>query len=362
MAAKLDFYSYDATTKTESLLKGTYSLGDIFKGSSSIGALKIYNSGDKKAVKPILSLRPYNNKTEIIPWKGLSFSPDYDFASSLELEDIEPGKFSTGKDIYSEDFSTYDYTSAQPIAGTDWSVWHNAASIDPWYAYSKSLYFYGVDPRFNDLPENTDTTTILTPSISILGAAKDFEIQATMSCLKNSFIGWVFRDNYIVTVSGIREDFKEEVYQLGHQYALQIWYGDPKKNKSWWTPLNDFDLGNSVNGTKIIIKLEDKIISDQIVPVFQIWTDTDDTTKDPNFIYVLEEDKRKTCYSGVSSVPSLIGYEPISANMSNMVIDNIKMVVQKDNGIIYLRSQVPTDTNLSGIQYFLLDIDYGAED
>ena len=53
MAAKLDFYSYDATTKTESLLKGTYSLGDIFKGSSSIGALKIYNSGDKKAIKPI---------------------------------------------------------------------------------------------------------------------------------------------------------------------------------------------------------------------------------------------------------------------------------------------------------------------
>ena len=30
MAAKLDFYSYDATTKTESLLKGTYSLGDIY--------------------------------------------------------------------------------------------------------------------------------------------------------------------------------------------------------------------------------------------------------------------------------------------------------------------------------------------
>jgi hypothetical protein len=33
-----------------------------------------------------------------------------------------------------------------------------------------------------------------------------------MSCLKNSFIGWIFRDNYIVTISGIREDFKDTIY------------------------------------------------------------------------------------------------------------------------------------------------------
>ena len=36
--------------------------------------------------------------------------------------------------------------------------------------------------------------------------------EKTMSCLKNSFIGWIFRDNYIVTISGIREDFKDTIY------------------------------------------------------------------------------------------------------------------------------------------------------
>ncbi len=358
MAAQLDFYSYDETTKISTALSGTYSLGDIFKGASGIGALRIYNSGTKTAVNPIVSFEAYNNNTSILDWKGLSFSKDYDYDKTLSLGNIAPGEFAVGKNIYVEDFDTYDYQSARPIASDDWVAWHNSASIDPWYAYSKSLYFYGVDSRFSNLPENTDTTAILIPSENILGKAKDFTISATMSCLKNSFIGWIFRDNYIVTISGIREDFKDTIYQLGHQYALQIWYGDPKKNKAWWTPLEDFDLGNSVNGTEITISLEDK----DGIPVFKIWLDTTDTTKDPSFIYVLEEDKRKSCYSAAESIPEIIGYEPISANMSNMVIDNIKMITKNDLGIIYLRSQIPSDTKLSGTQYFLLDINYGSED
>ena len=73
------------------------------------------------------------------------------------------------------------------------------------------------------------------------------------------------------------------------------------------------------------------------IPVFKIWVDSD-TEAEPSFLYVLEEDKRKSCYSNVESVPSLIGYEPISANMSNMVIDDIKMTTKDDLGIIYLRS------------------------
>ena len=357
MAAQLDFYSYDETTKMSTALDGNYSLGDIFKGASGIGTLRVYNSGTKTAVNPVLSLGAYNDNTAIMNWKGLSFSKDYDYEKTLSLDNIAPGQFATGKNIYVEDFETYDYQSAQPIAGEDWKVWHNASSIDPWYAYSKALYYYGVDSRFSTLPENTDTTAILTPSTNILGKAKDFTISATMSCLKNSYIGWVFRDNYIVTISGIREDFKDTIYQLGHQYALQIWYGDPKKNKSWWTPLEDFDLGNSVNGTKFTISLEDV----NNIPVFKIWVDSD-TAAEPSFLYVLEEDKRKSCYSNIESVPSLIGYEPISDNMSNMVIDDIKMITKDDLGIIYLRSQIPADTKLSGTQYFLLDIDYGTED
>lgn len=362
MAAKLDFYSYDGITKVSSLLDGTYSLGDILKGSSEIGTLQVYNSGDKKAINPILKLKAYNDNSEVIGWKGLSFSPDYDFETTLELPDIEPETFAGGKNIYIEDFSIYDYTSAQPIAGNDWTVWHNSQSIDPWYAYSKALYFYGVDPRFSSLSQNTDTTTTITPSSSILGKEKDFLISASFSCLKNSFIGWVFRDNYIVTISGIREDFKEDIYQLGHQFALQIWYGDPQKHKSWWTPLEDFDLGNSVNGTKVWIQIQDQEINESAVPVFKIWLNTDDTTSDPTFTYVLEEDKRKTCYSDTASVPSIIGYEPISSNMSNMVVDDIKMIADTKSGIIYLKSEVPTTTKLTGIQYFLLDIDYGTED
>lgn len=362
MPAKLDFYSYDLTTKVSTPLNGTFSLGNIFKGSLGIGTLRLYNSGNKKAINPILKISSYNDNLEILPWKGISFSHDYDFSNQLTLEDIEPGSFAIGKDIYFEDFSNYNFQSAQPIVGENWSTWHNTNSIDPWYAYSKSLYYYGVDPRFSNLPQNTDTTSIITPSSKILGAAKDFTISATMSCLKNSYIGWIFRDNYIVTVSGIREDFKEDIYQLGHQYALQIWYGDPKKNKSWWTPLEDFDLGNSVNGTKIWIELTDQTLGEQTLPVFKIWTDTDDISKDPTFIYVLEQDKVKTCYSDISSIPKIIGYEPISENMSNMVIDDIKMIVKNQSGIIYLKSTVPSDTKLSGTQYFLLDIDYGSEE
>lgn len=362
MAAKLDFYSYDKETKISTLLDGNFSLGNIFKGSFGIGTLRVFNSGDKTAINPIIKISSYNDNTQILPWKGISFSQDYDFDNSLSLNDIPAGEFATGKDIYYEDFSNYDYQAAQPIAGENWSTWFNPNSIDPWYAYSKSLYYYGVDPRFNGLPENTDTTSIITPSSKILGPAKDFIISASMSCLKNSFIGWVFRDRYIVTVSGIREDFKEDIYQLGHQYALQIWYGDPKKNKSWWTPLEDFDLGNSVNNTKIWIELKDQTFGNQTIPVFRIWTDTDDISQEPTFLYVLEEDKRKTCYSDVNSIPQIIGYEPISDNMSNMVVDNIKMIVENNSGIIYLKSEIPSDTTLSGIQYFLLDIDYGSED
>ena len=55
MAAQLDFYSYDETTKISTALNGTYSLGDIFKGASGIGALRIYNSGTKTAVNPTVS-------------------------------------------------------------------------------------------------------------------------------------------------------------------------------------------------------------------------------------------------------------------------------------------------------------------
>jgi hypothetical protein len=55
MAAQLDFYNYDETTKISTALDGTYSLGDIFKGASGIGALRIYNSGTKTAVNPIVS-------------------------------------------------------------------------------------------------------------------------------------------------------------------------------------------------------------------------------------------------------------------------------------------------------------------
>ena len=356
MAAQLDFYKYDEITKVSTILNGEFSLGDIFKGTEGIGSLRLYNSGNKTAVKPILTLKQFEGNDAILNWKGLSFSRDYDFTPSLELENVAPGEFATGKNIYVENFDSYDYQSARPIAGGDWKTWN--ATIDPWYGYSKSLYYYGVDSRFSTLPPNADTTSILSPREGILGKAKDFTISATMSCLKNSYIGWIFRNNYIVTISGIREDFKDTIYQLGHQYALQIWYGDPKKNKSWWTPREDFDLGNSVNGTEITISLEDV----KSIPVFKIWIGTTDTSKDPSFIYALEEDKQKTCLSQEESVPKIIGYEPISENMSNMVIDNIKMISKNDLGIIYLRSKVPSDTKLSGTQYFLLDIDYGTEE
>ena len=79
MAAQLDFYSYDETTKISTALNGTYSLGDIFKGASGIGALRIYNSGTKTAVNPTVSFEAYNNNTSILDWKGLSFSKDYDY-------------------------------------------------------------------------------------------------------------------------------------------------------------------------------------------------------------------------------------------------------------------------------------------
>ena len=59
MAAQLDFYSYDETTKISTALNGTYSLGDIFKGASGIGTLRIYNSGTKTAVNPIVSFKAY---------------------------------------------------------------------------------------------------------------------------------------------------------------------------------------------------------------------------------------------------------------------------------------------------------------
>ena len=142
MAAQLDFYKYDEITKVSTILDGEFSLGDIFKGTEGIGSLRLYNSGNKTAVKPVLTLKEFEGNDAILNWKGLSFSRDYDFTSSLELENVAPGEFATGKNIYVENFDSYDYQSARPIAGEDWKTWN--ATIDPWYAYSKSLYRFTI--------------------------------------------------------------------------------------------------------------------------------------------------------------------------------------------------------------------------
>ena len=105
MSVDLKFYHYDVNTKQKTLITNGYNLGNLFKGSQKKFSFTIYNDGDTTAVSPFVSFKRYqSNSDKPIEWKSVSFMENSNYDKGLELPDIKPKSWLTGKDVYSEDF------------------------------------------------------------------------------------------------------------------------------------------------------------------------------------------------------------------------------------------------------------------
>lgn len=331
MTANLQFYHYDPSTKQKTLITNGYNMGKLFKGSQSKFAFTIVNTGDTAAVSPIISFKRYqNNNTEPIAWKKVSFMENSNYVDELALPDIEPNSALTGKDVYSEDFQGYPVVAGTPL-GSDWITWQG---VDKTFEVYNGWLQHNVD-----IQDGKAKWTAL-PS------ARDYFYSMNITIRDGCYGGILVRDEgdndtgYIILIQGVASRLGEVASNEG---IIQIYKGSFMSGiNSWILVKQSGSVGIRGTHDYMAIKLKENKIEvwykNKEKPVLT-YIDEDETYMDARIPIIL-------CSAGSGSVLSYF--------------DNIYMEVQNNDGIIWVKNEIP-DTDLTGTQLTLLDIKYGGE-
>lgn len=335
MAVDLKFYSVDDLgNKTE--LNGVTNFGNIYKGNQAIVRLAIYNNGDTTAYDPVLSIKQYGTNAIAPKWKSLSFdSSTSDWSDKLELDDIEPKSWLKGYDIASENWSSYS-----TLAGTEpddsWVL--KQSSKGYWNVYNGYLQHY---------PDTQDGTARWGKFLT----ASDFTFSMKISVRANTYGGVLIRDTgdydtgYIILVQGIQDYFRDQSITVS-EGVIQVFSGKFTSGYSTWKLLYE-SPSIGIRGTHDPFKF--KVKGNK----FQFWYNND-LDGDPLYEWVDSENT----YTN-ASIPVILTHAGYGTSIN--YFDDLSMVVENANGRVYVKSEVPSDTDLYGIQQCLLDVSYGGE-
>lgn len=335
MGVDLKFYSVnDSGKKTE--LNGSASFGNIYKGNQSILNLAIYNAGDTTAYSPILLVKPFNDSSEPVLWKTLSFDKNSsEWFESLELEDIEPHSWLKGYDIQIEDWSSYS-TAAGTSPSDDWILWQSARGY--WNVYNGYLQHY---------PDSQDGRA----SWGNFSVAADFEFSLKISIRANTYGGIIARHNgdsdtgYIILVQGIQDYFQDSSLSTG-EGVIQVYSGKFSSGHDSWKLLYE-SPSIGIRGTHDPFKIKLK------GNTFSFWYNND-FNDEP--LYTWTDPANTYTKASRPVICTHAGY-----GTSINYFDDLQMKVENSNGRVYLKSVIPENTTLYGLQYCLLDVEYGGE-
>lgn len=335
MAVDLKFYSVDDLGNKKELT-GSASFGNIYKGNQSIMNLAIYNAGDSTAFSPVLSVKQFGEYKDAPLWKSLSFDANSDnWVTELELDDIEPHSWLRGYNIQTEDWSGYS-TAAGTSPSDDWRLWQSANGY--WNVYNGYLQHY---------PDSQDGRA----SWGNFSIASDFEFSLKISVRANTYGGIIARHNgdsdtgYIILLQGIQDYFQDNSIPISDG-VIQVYSGTFSKGYDSWKLLYE-SPSVGVRGTHDPFKIKLK------GNTFSFWYNTDFndeplfTWSDPDYTY------------NVASRPVICTHAGYGTSIN--YFDDLQMKVENENGRVYVKSIVPADTSLYGLQYTLLDVKYGGE-
>lgn len=335
MSVDLRFYSIDQNGNKKEL-SGTVSYGNIYKGNESTIGLAIYNNGDTTAYDPVLSIKQYGDYAESATWKGLAFDATAkDWVKTLELDDIEPHSWLKGYDIQSENWSSYS-TAAGTEPSDDWILWQSAKGY--WNVYNGYLQHY---------PDSQDARA----SWGKFQIAADFEFSMKISVRAHTYAGLICRHNgdsdtgYIILVQGIHEYFVNQELTTG-EGVIQVYAGKFSDGYDGWRLL--YESGTiGTRGTHDPFKV--KIKDNQ----FSFWYNND-FNGDP--LYTWTDVDRNYSTASRPVICTHAGY-----GTSINYFDDLEMKTENENGRVYVRSIVPSNTNVYGIQFSMLDVMYGGD-
>ena len=331
----LKFYSVDDSgKKTE--LSGIANFGNIYKANQSTIALAIYNAGDTTAYDPVLSLKQYGDFVSPVKWKSLAFDINSsEWGNTLKLDDIEPQSWLRGYDISSEDWSSYS-TTAGTSPDDSWTLWQSSKGY--WNVYNGYLQHY---------PDTQDGRA----RWGKFSSAADFTFSMKISVRANTYAGVLIRDTgdydtgYIILVQGIQDYFTDQSLTVG-EGVIQVYSGKFSSGYHNWKLLYE-SPSIGIRGTHDPFKFS---IKDN---KFQFWYGKIDGNPLCEWV-----DENNT-YTN-ASIPVIVTHAGYGTSIN--YFDDLVMTVENENGRVYLKSEIPENTNLYGIQYSLLDISYGGEE
>ena len=310
-----------------------YSLGNLFKGSQTKFSFTIFNNGDTTAVSPVVSFKRYQGgSSEPVTWKKVSFMENTNYDDSLDLPDLEPNSWLTGKDVYSEDFQGYPVIAGIPLS-SDWLTWQGVDKT--WEVYNGWLQ-HNVD-----IQDSKAKWTAL-PS------AKDFMFSMKITIRDGCYGGVLIRDTgdndtgYIILIQGMATRLGEVASNEG---LIQIYKGTFMSGiNSWTLAAQSGSTGIRATHDYMAVKTEGNKI--------QVWYKSE---TNPILTYI-DEDETYTD----ARIPILL----CSAGSGSVLsyFDDIYMEVKNNDGIIWVRNEVEAETELFGVQRTLLDIEYGGEE
>ena len=336
MAVDLKFYSIDGNGNKKEL-NGSLSYGNIYKGNESVATLAIYNAGDTTAYDPVLSVKQYGDYADSAKWKSLAFDIDStEWTDSLELDDIEAHSWLKGYNVQTEDWSSYS-TAAGTEPSDDWILWQSSKGY--WNVYNGYLQHY---------PDSVDGRA----SWGKFAIASDFEFSLKISIRANTYGGIICRHNgdsdtgYIILVQGIHDYFTNQDLTTG-EGTIQIYSGKFSDGHDGWKLLwESGSIGTRGTHDPFKIKLKGN--------TFSFWYNND---FDGDPLYTWTDVNRTYTAASRPVVCTHAGY-----GTSINYFDDLKMQTENDDGRVYLKTAVPSGTNLYGLQFSMLDVTYGGED
>ncbi|MEG2018063.1 MAG: hypothetical protein RR128_06335 [Clostridium sp.] len=337
MAVDLEFYLYEESSGVKVPIGGAFGFGNLFKGNMSKVAIAIYNKGDTLAVTPTAKVGEYiidgKDYSECYKWKKISLSKTNGFETKIQLPDIQPDSWMTGKDLFIEDFSKYPPASgAKP--DQDWLLW--GGSNKTWEIYSGYLQ------------HNVDT--IQGKALwNALPYAIDFEFSTKITVRDGVYAGYILRDigdfdtGYIVLIQGVPSYFPQGM-ALG-EGVIQVFKGKFSSGINTWEKL--YQSGTiGVRGTHDYFKV--RLTGSR----FDFWYQNPDSPT-PLYSFIDSENS----FTGKSK-PILCTH---AGNGSTLIyFDEIRMEVANNFGLLWIENTVDPKTSLFGTQYSLLEIEFGG--
>lgn len=335
---RLEYYKVDEATGLKEKINNIYSFGNLFKGSQKQIPISIKNVGDTDAISPVITMKQYVSEDgksypEAYKWKRLGYSKDTITEVELRLPDIKAGGWLEGKDVFTEDFSLYPTVAGTPL-GNDWVVWQGTG-----------LSFEVYNGWLQHNPDTMDGRAMWT----VLPNAKNFIYSMKITVRDGTYAGVLLRNEgdsdtgYIVLVQGMPDKLGDGV--ATNEGVIQIYDGKFTEGIDSWNLLyTSPNIG--IRGTHDYFKV--KMTDNR----FDFWYNNEES-ETPLCSFIDEEDLHTN-----PTKPIILSHAGFGSVL--LYFDDIYMEVPNENGIIWIENNVPSTTATFGVQYSILNVEYGG--